>query len=393
MKKILLILVLMMVCATSVFAAGGAMVKASILRYEPAPAEQGNTVDVWIQLSNAGTKAERVALRFEPEYPFSLPAGQKQEVDVGVIAATEDKVEKFTVFVDQNAPNGDAPIEFWYKYGAVSEWTVFQDVISLQSLDAVVVIDSYKVMPSPVVPGQMVDVELTLRNEGRVGVKNVDVGMDLDDGAFSTIGTGQKQRISYIPAGETATVKFRLASDTSTEVKLYSVPVSLVYQDERNKQYSDTVRFSLVVNDEPDLSLTIDSMEFEDKKSPGTVSLKIVNKGVVDLKYVTVKLAKTDQYDILSPSNEAYVGNLDNDDFETVDFIIRPLVDEPRLNILLEFKDPYNTPFTQAHDVPLRIITAKMLGEKKSPVGMIVLVLIVAGAAWYWYRKKKKKRK
>ena len=392
MKKILTIIAIMVLCATSVLAVGGAEIKASILRYEPTPAEQGNTVDVWIQLTNAGTKAERVAIKFQPEYPFTLPSGQRGEIDVGVIAATESTVEKFTVYIDPNAPNGDATIEFWYKFGAVAEWNVFEDMITLQSQDSVVVIDEYTVKPSPVVPGQLFEVELTLRNEGRIGVKNVDVAIGIDGGEFSTIGTGAKQRISYIPAGETATVKFKLASDTTTMVRLYSVPVSLTYQDERNKVYMDTARFSLIVNDDPEISLTVDGTDFEKKTKPGTVSLKIVNKGVVDLKYVTVKLAKTGDYDILSPSNEAYVGNLDNDDFESVEFIIKPLVKEPRLQVVLEFKDPYNTPFMQSHDLPLRIITAKELGKEKSKLVPILLTVLVIAGIWYW-RKKKKKRK
>ena len=67
MKKLILLLLL---CATSVYAVPE--ISASILKYEPTPAEQGRTIDVWVQLSNAGTKAEKVVLKFEPEYPFSL---------------------------------------------------------------------------------------------------------------------------------------------------------------------------------------------------------------------------------------------------------------------------------------------------------------------------------
>ena len=84
MKK-LLILVMVLLLAVNVCAAGGAMLKASVLRYEPAPAEQGNPVDVWIELSNEGTKADRVAVKFVPEYPFSLPAGSQGYFDVGIL--------------------------------------------------------------------------------------------------------------------------------------------------------------------------------------------------------------------------------------------------------------------------------------------------------------------
>ncbi len=390
MKQIIAILVLLL--AVSVSAAGGAMVKASILRYEPTPAEQGRTVEVWVQLVNEGTVANKVAVKFVPEYPFALPEGAQQEFNLGSIAATESRVQKFTVFVDSDAPNGENMIKFQYRYGS-DQWIELETPITLQAEGAVLVVDNYKVTPSPIIPGQTITVELDVRNAGRLAVKNADVSIDLTDEKFSTIGTGTKQRVNYIGIGETEKVTFQLASDTSTEVKVYNVPVSLSYQDERNVKYNDTAKISLVVNAKPEISLTVDATKFDSKKVPGTVSLKVVNKGVVNLKYMTVKLVQTSDYEVLSPSNEAYVGNLDSDDFETVDFTVKPLVDSPRLSVQLEFKDPYNVDFSQQYDLPLRIITAKELGQKKTPWGGIILGLLVIAGIIYWWRKRKKAKR
>lgn len=389
MKKLISILVLL-VLALNVSAAFPE-VKASILKYEPTPAEQGKTVEVWLQFTNSGVKAERGFVRFVPEYPFSLPAGQSNEIDVGTISATEDKVVKFRVFVSPDAPNGESMIYFLWRFGATQDWIELEAPITLQTQDAALVIDRYDVRPSPIVPGQTVMVDLYLLNAGRIAVKNVDASIDVED-AFSTIGTGALKRVAYIAPGQVEKLSFELASDPSTEVKVYNVPVSLSYQDDRNKEYDSTAKISLVVNAEPELSLNVESTDFTDKKSPGTVSLKVINKGVVDLKYLTVTLVGTDQYEMLSPSNEAYVGNLDNDDFETVDFIIKPLVESPRLSVKLSFKDPYNVDFVQQHDLPLRIITDKDLGKAKSPVGTIIVVLLIVAGVWYWFKRRKKKK-
>lgn len=393
MKKLTLILALLMLYATSAFAVGGAEVKASILRYEPAPAEQGNTVDVWVQLSNAGTKADRVAVKFVAEYPFTLPSGQAEEIDVGVLAATESKVVKYTLFIDGSAPNGDRNVTFLYKYGSINEWAKLETPITLQTQNAVLIVDAYKVTPSPIVPGQSVNLELTLRNSGRIDVKNVDVSIDLEDGTFSTLGTGAKQRIDSIAAGESETITIKLASDTSTEVKVYSVPVTLSYQDTRNKQYNDAAKISLVVNAQPELSLTVDNTEFTDKKTPGKATLKIVNKGVVNLKYVTITLGEHPSYEILSSSNENYVGNLDSDDFETAEFTIKPLAETPLLFVKVDFKDPYNVDYSKTYEMPLRIITAKDLGQGGSSTWMIAVVLLLAGAGYWYYRRRQRHKK
>ncbi len=390
MRKIIAI-VLLLALALSVHAARAPEITASILRYTPTPAEQGNTVDIWISLENAGTTAKNIVVKFVPEYPFNLPEGQKGEINAGSVAQTESKVVKFTVFVDQNAPNGDSNIKFQYSVDG-GQWAQLEAPISLQTQNAVIVVDEYVVNPSQIVPGQIVDVKLKLRNAGRIAVKNVDASIDLVDGKFSTIGMGAMKRIDFIGAGETEELTFKLASDTSTEVKVYNIPVSLSYQDERNKVLSSTAKISLVVNAKPELSLTIDSTKFDSKKVPGTVSLKVVNKGVVNLKYVTVRLVQTPDYEILSTSNEAYVGNLDSDDFETVDFTVKPLVASPRLSVQLEFKDPYNVDFSQQYDLPLRIITEKELGKEGFPWGKVVVVLLIIGGIVYWYFKRKKKR-
>lgn len=392
MRKLLLFALMLALSALNVSAIGGAAVTASVLRYEPTPAEQGNTVDIWVQLSNIGTQADRVAIKFMPGYPFSLPQGQADEVDVGTIPATEDKVVKFTLFIDPNAPNGERNATFLYKFATKNEWTKFEASLTLQTQNAVLVIDEYQVTPSQVVPGQPVDVRLALRNAGRIAIKNLDIGIDLADGAFSTIGSGAKKRVDRIDAGETETVTFRLASDTTTAVKVYGIPVSLSYQDERNKQYNDTAKFSLVVNAQPELSVAIDATTFKKKTKPGTVSLKIVNKGIVDLKYVAVRLIQTQDYDVLSSSNERYVGNLDSDDFESVDFTVKPNVESPRLKVQVDFKDPYNLDFHQEHDLPLRIITDKDLGKDGFPTGTLIIALLVIGGLAYWYFRRRKKR-
>ena len=382
MKKVLAV-VLVVVFAFCASALGGADVKASLLRYDPAPAEQGNVFDVWVQLSNVGTKADQVSLKFVPVYPFSVPEGQNEEVDVGVIAAREVKVVKFSVYVDDSAPNGNKDLRFLYKFSSKNEWVQFEAPVALETQNAVVVIDEYEVKPSPVIPGQMAVVELGLRNAGKVDVKNVDVTIDLHESKFSTMRSGTKKRVDFIRAGETKKVSFQLASDTSTEVKLYNVPLSLSYQDERNRQYQDSAKVSLMVNAPPDLVVSVASTKFDKKNKPGTVSLKIVNKGITNVKYVYVHLLGG-SYELLSPSNAEYVGNLDSDDFETVDFVIRPLVQEPVLRVQVDFKDPYNVDTSKVYELKLRIITDADLEQGNSVVGWIIAGLILLGGVVYW---------
>ncbi|RLE45751.1 hypothetical protein DRJ22_03700, partial [Candidatus Woesearchaeota archaeon] len=392
MKKMFFLLMLVVFCVsfcTGVFAGGVApFITASILKYEPSPAEQGRTIDVWVKLHNEGTQANNVAIKFLPEYPFSLPDGARNRFDIGVIPETEDAVVKFSVFVDPNAPNGDRDITFLYKFDTANDWIKFTAPITLQTKTAGLIIKNYLIDPREVVPGQKCKLKLTVENSAKIAMKNVDVVLVLPE-QFSVVEGSSKKRIGLINAGEKKDVEFILASDSSTKVGVFTIPVTLNYQDITNTDYSETSDISLIVNAEPEIDLLVDSVEFKSKTSPGVVSLKIVNKGVVDVKFVTVNLINSpENYETLSVSSKKYVGNLDSDDFETVDFRIKPVVKFPKLYVELEFKDPYNKDFKRSFVLPLKIFTAKELGKSGYPVGLfVVLALIVAGGIWFFRRK------
>lgn len=390
MKKIIYLMAIMMVLA-SISVAAKPEIRASILRYEPTPAEQGNTFDVWVQLSNEGTKAEKVALKFVPEYPFSLPGEETGYVDIGELSSTEDYVEKVTIYTDVNAPNGDRTIKFWYKYES-ENWIQLDGTITLQTQNAAIIVKEYTVSPEQVMPGQEAVVTMTLQNNGAIGVKNVDVQLDLGED-FSTLGTGSVQRIRSIAPGREEQVSFRIASDTNTEVKLYNIPVEIDYMDTRNKEYETTAKISMKMNAEPEIYMIVDETEFPAEKAPGKVGLQVINKGIVNIKYTTVTLLPADEYEILSPSTLEYVGNLDNDDFETVEFMIKPNKENPTLDVKLEFKDPYNVDFTRDYKLPVKIFTAQELGKGGFPWGTMVVLLISAGIAVYFWRRHKKKSK
>ncbi len=378
----MLLLVLLM-SSLSVFAIPEPLFSVSVLRFDPSPAAQGNTVDVYVQFNNLGTQANEVQLRFVPEYPFSLPQSQTNPVLVGSVGDTETKVVKFPVSVDGAAPNAVRNVTFEYTYQGAGGWVQIQSPLTILSQNAVLVIDGYSINPSPAQPGQPVTVQFTLGNPGSVGIKNADIKLDLEN-TFSTINSGTKKRVQYISPGSTAKVSFELASDPTTQVKLYSIPVNLTFQDDQNKQYSDTAKVSLMMYSSPELLVLMDSIGTAGLDTPGTLSVKVINKGVMNVKYVTLVLNESRDYTFLSPSPELYLGNLDSDDFETASLILKPLTKTPVLHGVLLFKDAYNAQLSQEFTLPLTLVSAKDLGKSSSFWIWIVVVLVLGGGYWVW---------
>jgi hypothetical protein len=394
MKKIIIVVLMVVLAALSVSAAKqGPFVTADVLKYEPSPAEPGNMVEVYVSVTNDGTTSETFAIEFVPEFPFSLGPGEDELKTLAALPQGENALAKFWIYIDPKAPSADMNIKFNYRYSSIPNWIQLKRPIAIRTTGAILNIEEYKTTPEIIKPGDLIDVELILRNSGSLDVKNVDVILDLDESKFSPIGSGNSKRINFIKTGGTAMIRFSLIADTSAEIKVYAIPVTLKFKDIRGSEYTEETRFSLVMGAEPELTAVVDSTTISSKGQAGIVTLKVINRGIMDLKYLNARIISTEQYGVLSASNEAYIGNLDSDDFETFDFLIKPKSKNVQLKIVIDFKDPYNKEYQKQFLLPLRVFSASELGKGGSRWPIILVVLIVGAGVGYWYYRKRKKKK
>jgi hypothetical protein len=388
---VVLILAVLALCASA--AKQGPLITADILKYEPSPVEPGDIMEVYVSVTNDGTTSEAFEIEFVPEFPFTLGPGEEEIKRLAALPRGENAIIKFWIQVDSKARSEDTNIKFNYRYSSAPTWIQLQSPIAIRTSGAVLHIAEYTTMPTTAKPGDLIDIELTLRNSGSLDIRNVDVTLNLDESKFATIGSGSSKRVSLINSGDTEIVKFTLIADTSTEIKVHAIPVTLSFKDSRGTRYTEERSFSLVMGAEPELMAVVDSTTISSRGQAGTVTLKVINRGIMDLKYLNMKLVSTDDYDVLSASNEAYIGNLDSDDFETVDFMIRPTAKDVQLKAIVDFKDPYNREYQRQFLLPLRVFSAKELGQGGSGLKFFFVLLVLAAVIGYWYYRRRKKKK
>jgi len=99
-------------------------------------------------------------------------------------------------------------------------------------------------------------------------------------------------------------------------------------------------------------------------------------------------------YKILS-SNKEYIGDLDSDDFQSVDFKIKI---NPKKMVSLKFKisymDALNKEYSEELEAQLKILSAAEIGKAKNNTSTIVIFLvIVIIAGYYFYKRYQRKRK
>ncbi len=394
MRRFVLVL-LCVLCAGVVF--GGiqqSQVIVSPLKYDPAPAEAGSSTDVYVKVQNEGLSTEDFTMRVVPAYPFSVAETEQEVKSLGRIPAGEEAVVMFRIDVDVAARAETKNLTFLYKYQKQQNWVKLEYPIQVETSGGFVTIDEYVVEPRKIRPGEQARISLTLQNNGRIGVKNVDVMIspDLEKNKFSIVGSGTTKRISNMWPEEKKVVVFDVVADTTAAAKVYEIPVRLSFSDVRNRAGLLDGTLALFVGAVPEVRALVDKTALTKETMQGVVALKFINSGVVDLKYVNVVLEPSSDYVLLSPSNEAYVGNLDSDDFETMDFFIRAEVAQPVLKVSAQFKDSYNQDYQVKYDIPLRVHSEKDLGKKKSGMVKVVMaIFVVCLGVWFWQRRKRKK--
>ena len=115
----------------------------------------------------------------------------------------------------------------------------------------------------------------------------------------------------------------------------------------------------MIVGERPDLVVNLDSTDLNTAGKKGTATLRFVNKGTNNIKFAYVTLEESEQYEILSAAN-TYIGKIDSDDYETIDFDLYIGQDETEVSlpVTIEYKDANNKDYKEEIKVALPIYTA-----------------------------------
>lgn len=116
------VLLLSLLSPPTAFAADGADLKVSILKYEPVPAEIGEYVNVWVKVENLGyAKASSLSIKVVPDYPFSI-SDENSQVNIGILTPNNAAVHDFRLYTNPDAKPGIGTIEVWFQESEGDAW-------------------------------------------------------------------------------------------------------------------------------------------------------------------------------------------------------------------------------------------------------------------------------
>ncbi|MBS3135316.1 hypothetical protein J4406_03050 [Candidatus Woesearchaeota archaeon] len=263
-------------------------------------------------------------------------------------------------------------------------------LLMIPLVSAQVAVQSFSASPEKVSPGNKVELLIILENVGDDDIRNVLVNLDLSQVPFAPLRSSSEKIIDKIKDGDEEAVRFDLVVLPDALPQIYKIPIKI--------SYNETVKSSLIsleVSAQAKLDVILEESEIIKVNDKGAVTLKFINNGLTQIKFLKVTLQNSPFYEILSPKS-LYVGEVDIDDFETEEFLIISKVKDSRLVVDIEYTDSNNNEFKETRYVDLSIYTleeAKQLGLIKTSsfgIWVILFVLVVINIILYrTFRRKK----
>lgn len=259
------------------------------------------------------------------------------------------------------------------------------------------VIESVTTTPSEIAPGEVSRVEMSIENNGEEDITDVSIGLDLTDVPFAPHDSASEYSTDKIKDGETEYASFKVKALNNAGSGIYKIPVRVnYYEQDALKTRSSLI--SLTVNSEPIIGASIEDGTLL-KGAENLISIKVINKGLSDVKFMEVGIKKGVYYTLLS-SEEVYVGDVDSDDFESADFKVYFKPNTPstvRFPVILTYKDALNNEYTEETNLQLIVYTSEeaiQLGlVQKNNTATYIIVVIVLIIIYLVYRRIKKKRR
>ena len=376
----------------------------TLINQEPDPAEPGKYVDVRFKFDNNGSgEARNVMVELLPQYPFSLEPGADAVRNLGTIQSMQrgdvGVIVKYRLRVDENAVEGENDLRIRYKTEGYSWIEPEEFKVDVQTHDAILSVNSVSIGKKTLEPGASNIVKITVSNEADSGLKDIKARLELGGLPFVPLGSTNEKSIYKIGSKESYEFDFEILANPDAASGVYQVPLKITYSDELGKTYFKNSTIGLIVGAMPDLSVTLDTTEVYETKKPGEIIIKVVNKGVTDIKFANVKLMPSKDYRILS-NDEDYLGNIDSDDYETAEFKIYVESKKDKkvtLPISIEYMDANNNEYKADMSIEMPLYSAseaKKLGlvAGNGKIGFFIVVLIIA-AGLFAYRRWKRGRK
>ncbi len=260
-------------------------------------------------------------------------------------------------------------------------------------------ISDVRTVPSEVAPGQNARISIDIENNLNDDVENVDVLLDFSsvEVPIAPFEGSSEKTIGDINSDDKETASFNVIILPGAKSGIYKIPVKVTYNVvNQNVTLQKNGTISLVVNSQPEVRVSAEGNLV--KGVEREIILRVINEGLSDIKLASIQVSQPN-FATISSSLYEYLGNIDSNDFDSVDLKIVANENSPpyiSIPVFITYKDSTNKDFTQSETVTLKVYSqdeAKKLGLIKSPNYTLYIIVGVLILVYVFYRIRKNIRK
>lgn len=263
-----------------------------------------------------------------------------------------------------------------------------------------IIIKSTKFDPAPAEPGQYLDAFIVVQNLGNRDFEQTYLKLEEEYPFSFPRGEESTQLVELIPPGREELLEYRLFVDDQAVEGTYDLNLVLCSDKDCNYELRETT-FSITVKTggSPKLEIGLEDSATFLPGTLGEITVSAVNKGKLGIKFLTIEIMESEQYELVSPAR-VYIGELDSDDFETEDFQIfinEGTESKVTVPVKVEYSDSNFREYAGVENVELRVFSE----EEAAQIGLIsdgnptiyyVIGAVVLVLLFFFYRRRKKRK-
>ena len=244
-------------------------------------------------------------------------------------------------------------------------------------------------------PGEEGRVSLNVENNENFDIGDVSVAIILNEVPFTSVGSSTKD-VDDIDEDDDDSVSFTLRPSTDIVPGDYDIPYTVKYVDAGNntEDFTENGSFGIRVSAKTDLDFSAETRETAVVGKEGQVSIEIVNRGLGEIKSVSVQVFPQG-FELLS-NDKVFVGTIDADDSDTATFDVIYKNKNPVFSARVTYKDFDNKDKTETVSLPVRVYTEEEALElgliDKSNTWLYIGIGIVVLILWYFWRRARKRK-
>lgn len=233
-----------------------------------------------------------------------------------------------------------------------------------------------------------IEVKNNLDNE----IENVIVKLNLENLPFIAVGSSERD-IDEIDDDDSEDVFFRIKTSTDAIPGNYNIPYQILYK-ENSVLKTKTGSFGIRISAKTNLDFSVETQN-NIINQQGRMSLRIINKGFGDIKFVSVEIYPNG-YELFS-DEKIYIGTIGSDEDDVASFDVLFKNANPGFSARITYRDFENNEQTEVMNIPFKVYTREAAIElgliQENNTGIYIAAAIALIFAWIIWRRIKKKRK